>query len=359
MRLRHLSLRTEKAYWAWISRFVLFHDRRHPKEMGAPEIAAFLSALATEGQVSASTQNQALSALLFLYREVLEMDFAALEGLVRAKRPRSLPVVLSRAEIDRLLGELEPVPKLMGTLLYGAGLRLLECARLRVKDLDFEARQVLVRSGKGGRDRVTLLPNSLRGDLAAHLGRVRLQHERDRAAGAGHVELPGALAAKYRGASHEWAWQWVFPATRVYTDRRSGERRRHHLHETVLQRAVKQATARAQISKKVSCHTLRHSFATHLLQAGTDIRTIQNLLGHKDVRTTMVYTHVVQRGPFAVESPADRLPRSDPPGQEQDNEPPSTRQEQPRAPPGPPSSPRCPPNFRYPQPIPPHTHHRS
>lgn len=305
--LRHLSPRTGKAYWSWISRFVLFHDRRHPDEMGAPEITRFLSSLATDQRVSASTQNQALSALLFLYREVLKTEVGNLDGLVYAKRPRHLPVVLSVREVASLIDQLEEVPKLMATLLYGSGLRLLECARLRVKDIDFEARQIIVRSGKGAKDRVTLLPGSLRADLAAHLERVREQHVRDLTAGAGNVELPHALARKYPGARRQWPWQWVFPATRIYTERSTGERRRHHLHETVLQRAVKRAVAAAGIPKKAGCHTLRHSFATHLLQAGTDIRTIQKLLGHADIRTTMIYTHVVQRGLFGVESPADRL----------------------------------------------------
>ena len=307
MRVRHLSPWTERSYWAWIVRFVLFYKKRHPSEMGAAEITHFLSSLATEGRVSASTQNQALCALIFLYRQVLKIDVGSLDGLIRARRPRTLPVVLSVNEVSAIFDELDGVHRLMGTLLYGAGLRLLECACLRVKDIDFDARQVIVRSGKGGKDRVTLLPDLLRRELPAHLKRVRAQHRRDRAAGAGHVVLPCALAKKYRSASRDWAWQWVFPATRIYTDRLTGQRHRHHLHESVLQRAVRQAVANAQIPKKAGCHTLRHSFATHLLQAGTDIRTIQRLLGHSDLRTTMIYTHVAQVGPFGIQSPADRL----------------------------------------------------
>jgi len=312
MRLRHLSPRTEKAYWAWIVRFVVYHDKRHPSEMGAAEITAYLSTLATTRKVSASTQNQALAALIFLYREVLETNIGWLDELVRAKRPKTLPVVLSVREVGAVLGQLDGVPKLMATLLYGAGLRVLECACLRIKDIDLDARQVIVRSAKGGKDRVTLLPDLLRRELPAHLESVREQHERDLVAGAGYVALPHALARKYPRASRDWPWQWVFPATRIYTDCHTGQRHRHHLHETVLQRAVKRAVTDARISKKAGCHSLRHSFATHLLQSGTDIRTIQKLLGHSDVRTTMVYTHVVQNGPFGVTSPADRLAVSGP-----------------------------------------------
>jgi integron integrase len=309
MRLRHLSPRTEKAYWAWIVRFVLFHDKRHPKKMGSPKIASFLSTLATDDHVSASTQNQALAALLFLYRVVLKTQVGELDGLVHAKRSRTLPVVLNICEVGAVLEQLEGVPKLMATLLYGGGLRLLECANLRVKDVDFDSRQVIVRSGKGRKDRITLLPESLREDLVSHVDRVRAQHQRDLTHGAGHVALPHALIEKYQSASREWPWQWIFPATRIFTDRRTGQRQRHHLHESALQRAVKQAVSTAHISKNASCHTLRHSFATHLLQAGTDIRTIQKLLVHADIRTTMIYTHVAQQSRFGPESPADRLAR--------------------------------------------------
>ena len=306
-RVRHLSRRTEKSYVAWIRRYVLFHGKRHPADMGPSEITSFLSMLATEGQVTASTQNQALAALLFLYRTVLERDVPWLEDLVRAKHPGRLPVVLSREEVGAVLRQLHGVPRLMGVLLYGAGLRLLECARLRVKDVDFGRAQLIVRAGKGDRDRATLLPATVRPALQCHLERVRRLHEDDLRSGAGWVELPHALARKLPAAGREWPWQWVFPATRLYMDRESGQRRRHHLHETVLQRAVHAATRAASISKRVTCHTFRHSFATHLLEEGYDIRTVQTLLGHRDVRTTMIYTHVLARGPAGVLSPLDRL----------------------------------------------------
>ena len=310
IRLRHLSRRTEKAYWGWIVRYVVFHDKRHPAALGAREITSFLSALATDRGVSASTQNQALSALLFLYRAVLGVEIEGLDGLVRAKPKRSIPVVLGDAEVSALLEQLDGVPRLMATLLYGAGLRLMECARLRVKDIDFANHQIVVRAGKGGGDRVTLMPHSLRDELARHLARMRDQHGQDMSEGGGYVALPTALVRKYPNASREWAWQWVFPATRSYRDRETGQRCRHHLHETVLQRAVREAVRRAGIPKKAGCHTLRHSFATQLLRSGSDIRTIQALLGHKDVRTTMIYTHVIQRGTLGVQSPADRLPQA-------------------------------------------------
>jgi integron integrase len=315
IRLRHFSPRTEEAYWAWIARFILFHNKRHPDKMGAPEISRFLSALATDQHVSASTQNQALSALIFLYRDVLEANLGPLENLVRAKRPKTLPVVMNVREVASLLAQLEGTPRLMAMLLYGAGLRLLECANLRIKDVDFDACQVIVRSGKGRKDRITLLPDTIRESLTIHIESVYAQHQRDLRSGAGHVSLPNALIEKYRSASREWPWQWIFPATRIYADRRTGQRRRHHLHETVLQRAVKQASLRARIPKKVGCHTLRHSFATHLLQAGTDIRTIQKLLGHVDIRTTMIYTHVLEGAHPGIESPADRLARIEADGQ--------------------------------------------
>jgi len=256
--------------------------------------------------VSASTQNQALAALLFLYGPVLGVELPWLDGLVRAVRPERLPVVLSRDE-GRAVLLARGTSRLMAVLLYGAGLRLLECARLRVKDLDFAANQIVVRSGKGDRDRVTILPAVVRPALERQLARVRAQHERDRRAGAGWVELPHALARKYPNAGREWAWQWVFPATRTYTERTTGQRRRHHLHETVVQRAVHRAVREAGLTKPASCHTFRHSFATHLLEDGYDIRTVQKLLGHRDVRTTMIYTHVLNRGPAGVHSPLDGL----------------------------------------------------
>ncbi|HSB68085.1 MAG TPA: integron integrase, partial [Candidatus Methylomirabilis sp.] len=307
IRAHHYSPRTEDAYLGWIKRYIFFHGKRHPEEMGAQEITRFLSSLALDGQVAASTQNQALSALLFLYREVLQQDLPWLDGIVRAKRPIRLPVVLSREEVQAVLAQLRGTPRLMGTLLYGAGLRLLECAQLRVKDVDFGLHQILVRNGKGQKDRVTLLPATAEADLARHLEAVRQQHQRDLSRGAGWVALPGALERKYPNAGREWAWQWAFPATSGYVDRETGKRRRHHLHESVIQRAVREAVRRAGIAKPATPHTLRHSFATHLLEDGYDIRTVQELLGHKDVSTTMIYTHVLNRGPAAVRSPADRL----------------------------------------------------
>jgi len=308
MRLRHFSRRTERAYLGWIRRFVLANGRRPPRELGAAEVTAFLSALATERRVAASTQNQALAALLFLYRDVLGQDLPWLDDLIRASRPARLPSVLTREEVSALLARLEGPPRLVATLLYGGGLRLLEALRLRVKDVDFAGRQFVVRSGKGDTDRVTLLPASAAPALQEQLAASHRQHARDLAAGAGWVELPHALARKYPAAGREWAWQWVFPASRTYRDPESGQVRRHHLHETVMQRAMRDAVIRARLGKRASCHTLRHSFATHLLEAGYDIRTLQTLLGHRDVNTTMIYTHVLNRGPAGVRSPADALP---------------------------------------------------
>jgi integron integrase len=307
LRTRHCSPRTEKAYVGWIRRFILFHDKRHPAAMGAAEVTRFLSALVVQRNVAASTQNQALSALLFLYREVLEQELPWLDDLVRAKTRERIPAVLTRDEVQAVIDGLDGPPRLVALLLYGAGLRLLEALRLRVKDVDFERNQITVRSGKGGKDRVTMLPAAVRRDLAKHLEAVRDQHETDIRAGAGWVELPWALARKYPRAGREWIWQWIFPATRTYLHRESGQRRRHHLHESVLQRAVKEAVRRTGIPKRAGCHTFRHSFATHLLEDGADIRTVQELLGHRDVATTMIYTHVLNRGPAGVLSPADRL----------------------------------------------------
>ena len=308
MRLRHLSPRTEKAYYHWIRRFLAYHGHRHPLSMGRGEVTAFLSHLATERGVSASTQNQALAALLFLYGEVLGSNLPWLNELVRARRPTRLPVVMSRAEVSAVLGAMGGEPtRLMATLLYGAGLRLVECARLRVKDVDFAASQLVVRSGKGDRDRVAILPNGARSALKKQLEQVREQHAADLERAAGWVELPGALHRKYPNAGREWIWQWVFPATRTYYHVQTGQRRRHHLHETVLQRAIRQAARQVGLSKHVTSHTFRHSFATHLLEDGTDIRTIQELLGHRSVRTTMIYTHVLNRGPLGIQSPLDRL----------------------------------------------------
>ena len=305
IRVRHYSRRTEKAYVGWVRRFVLFHDKRHPQEMGRVEVSAFLSHLATQARVSASTQNQALSALLFLYAQVLNQDIGWLGDLVRAKRPARVPVVLTREEVRAVLARLDGTVHLMASLLYGAGLRLLECCRLRVKDVDLERGEIVVRDGKGARDRVTMLPVRLGPALATQLERVRAQHARDLGDGTGSVELPFALERKYPRAPYEIGWQWVFPATRFYTDAASGRRRRHHLHESVLQRGMREAVLGARISKPASCHTLRHSFATHLLENGYDIRTIQELLGHRDVSTTMIYTHVLNRGGRGVRSPLD------------------------------------------------------
>jgi integron integrase len=290
-----------------VRRFILFHDKRHPKEMGAVEVVAFLSDLAVRGRVSASTQNQALSALLFLYRHVLDRELEGLDTAVRAKIGRVLPVVLTREEVRAVLAQLHGTRRIQGTLLYGAGLRLLECLRLRVKDLDFSRSQLTIRQGKGRRDRMTTLPRRLRGPLERHLVEVRRLHQRDIEEGYGEVPLPDALGRKYPTAARDWRWQWVFPAVRLARDPRSGRSVRHHQHPTVLQRAVKQAGVRAKIPKRVTCHAFRHSFATHLLEDGADIRTVQELLGHRDLRTTMIYTHVLDRGPLGVSSPADRL----------------------------------------------------
>jgi integron integrase len=275
--------------------------------MGAAEVTQYLSSLATEHHVAASTQNQALSALLFLYRDVLAVDMPWLNDVVRARRPARLPVVLTGDEVRAVVRQLHGAPRLMAILLYGSGLRLMECARLRVKDVDFARHQIVVRAGKGDKDRTTTSPEIISRDLTGHLEATKRQHEADLRQGAGWVELPGALARKYPNAGREWAWQWVFPAPRLYVDRETGQRRRHHLHESVLQRAVKDAVRRAGITKPATCHTLRHSFATHLLEDDRDIRTVQELLGHRDVSTTMIYTHVLNRGPAGVRSPADLM----------------------------------------------------
>lgn len=305
--MRHYSTRTEEAYLMWIRRFVRFHGTRHPRELGTSEVTRFLSHLATERRVSASTQNQALSALLFLYKDVLDAPLPWVEGVVRAKVPARLPTVLTRDEVRAVLAELPERERLITTLLYGAGLRLLECLTLRVKDLDFGANQIVVHGGKGDKDRVVPLPATARRPLSHHLGAVQSLHTRDLASGAGEVALPTALREKYPTASIDWRWQYVFPATRRYIEPATGIPRRHHLHESVVQNAVRAAASRARIRKRVSCHTFRHSFATHLLEDGYDIRTIQELLGHKDVSTTMIYTHVLNRGGRGVRSPADAL----------------------------------------------------
>jgi integron integrase len=297
IRLKHLSYRTEETYLLTIRRFIAFHGgRTHPKDMGAEEIRAYLSYLAIEGNVAASTQNVAFSALLFLYRDVLHLELPAIEHVERAKRPSRLPEVFTREETRAVLSHMEGTPRLMASLLYGSGLRLMECVRLRVKDVDFAQRQITVREGKGEKDRVTMLPQSLTEPLRRQIEKAKLLHEEDLAAGHGAIYLPYALERKYPNAGKEWGWQYVFPASKRSTDPRSGITRRHHLAEDVLQRAVRAAIRQAAITKKASCHTFRHSFATHLLEDGYDIRTVQELLGHKDVSTTMVYTHVLNRG---------------------------------------------------------------
>jgi integron integrase len=305
LRTRRYSPRTEKAYVGWIRRFILFHGKRHPDGMGEIEMGAFLSSLASEAKVSASTQNQALSALLFLYQEVLGRKVAWLGDLVHAKRPATVPVVLTRGEVRALLAALGGPEWLVASLLYGGGLRLLEALQLRVKDLDLERRELVVRRGKGQKDRRTVLPGVLVEPLRQHLSRVKVQHDDDLRRGLGAVVVPDALARKYPSSPTDWSWHWVFPATRTYTDRDTGQILRHHLHESVIQRAVRGAAAAAGISKPATPHTLRHSFATHLLESGYDIRTIQELLGHKDVSTTMIYTHVLNRGAGGVRSPLD------------------------------------------------------
>ena len=307
IRTRHYSPRTEESYVHWIKRFIFFHNKRHPVEMGEAEIGRFLSSLATDSHVSASTQNQALNAILFLYREVLRKEIGYINGVVRAKRPHRLPVVLTRQEVKSILGTLDHSDWLMVMLIYGAGLRLMECLELRVKDIDFTSNQIVIRAGKGDKDRHTLLPGAVKEPLAKHLELTKEQHRHDLEHGIGRVALPDALEHKYPNAGKEWGWQWVFPATTHFTDRMTGERRRHHLHESVLQKAVKEAVRKAGIAKPATPHTFRHSFATHLLEDGYNIRTVQELLGHRDVSTRMIYTHVLNRGGRGVNSPADRL----------------------------------------------------
>jgi len=306
MRRLGLSLRTEEAYVGWVRRFILANGKRHPREMGAVELEAFLTGLATHGRVAASTQNQALAALLFLYRQVLGGKLPWLDNIRRAKKPERLPTVLTREEVAAMLGQMSGVTWLMAGLLYGAGLRLMECVRLRVQDVDFARREIVVRQGKGGKDRRTMLPALVADALQGQLAEARRLHARDLAAGFGAVWLPHALDRKYANAAREWIWQYAFPASARSIDPRSGVERRHHLDETVLQRAVKTAVRRAGIAKPATCHTLRHSFATHLLESGSDIRTVQELLGHKDVSTTQIYTHVLNRGGHGVLSPLDR-----------------------------------------------------
>jgi len=305
LRLKHLSIRTEKAYVQWAKRFILFHHKRHPADMGAPEIRTFLTHLAVEGQVAASTQNVALQALIFLYRHVLKQPFPELDEIEHARKSRRVPIVFARQEVSKVLAQLAGTSHLMASLLYGSGLRLMECVRLRVKDVDFAYHQLIVRDGKGAQDRVTMLPQSLEEALQRQLARTKLLPEEDLAAGHGEVYLPYAFARKDPHAGTSWEWQYVFPASKWSVDPRSGRERRHHISETVLQKSVKQAIRQAGLDKRGSCHTLRHSFATHLLGDGYDIRTVQELLEHKDVSTTMIYTHVLRHGGRGVRSPLD------------------------------------------------------
>lgn len=307
LRSRHYSRRTEATYCQWVKRFIFFHQLRHPKDMAEPEINAFLTHLAVKHKVSASTQTQALSALLFLYRHVLGKDIGDLGKIIRARKPKRLPVVMTRKEVKSVLSYLSGDKKLMTGLLYGAGLRLMECLRLRVQDIDFEQGEILVRDGKGGRDRRTMFPLKLKGPMKEHLERVKRLHDQDLADGWGKVQLPHALERKFPNAPLEWRWQWVFPQENRWKNTKTGEEGRHHVHETLLQRAIKEAVSKIGIAKRIGCHTFRHSFATHLLEDGYDIRTIQELLGHKDVSTTMIYTHVLNKGGQGVRSPVDAL----------------------------------------------------
>ncbi len=305
LRRKHYSFRTEQTYTDWIRRYILFHNKRHPAEMGEAEVTQFLTSLARDGKVAASTQNQALSALLFLYQQVLKQEIGWLEAVERASQPKRVPVVLTRDEVQTILGHLHGTHRLMAELLYGSGLRLMECVRLRVKDVDFAYAHIVVRDGKGAKDRITMLPVALTHRLERHLQKVKAHHEEDLEAGFGSVYLPNALERKYPSAQREWAWQYVFPSARISTDPRSGQKRRHHMEESSLQLAMKGAVRASGIAKAATCHTLRHSFATHLLENGYDIRTVQELLGHKDVSTTMIYTHVLNKPGIGVKSPLD------------------------------------------------------
>jgi integron integrase len=308
IRTRHYSLRTEETYIAWIKRFILFHNKRHPSEMGGEEVAEFLSELAVRGEVAASTQNQALNAIVFLYQHVLQLPLGNCSSFQRAKPKQKLPVVLTRQEVHTLLQALQPPWRMMATLLYGSGLRLMECLRLRIKDIDFGYRQIVVRDGKGGKDRITVLPDTCVQELRQHIERSRQIFLKDQMEGTHGVHLPNAINRKYQNAPNEWGWFWVFPAPGLSVDPRTRMVRRHHLHETLLQRAFKMAIRTTKISKPATPHSLRHSFATHLLESGYDIRSVQELLGHKDVSTTMIYTHVLNRPGIGVRSPADLPP---------------------------------------------------
>ncbi len=305
IRIRHYSIRTEQAYLQWVRRFIFFHKKRHPDEMGRPEVEAFLTHLAVEGLVAAATQNQALNAIVFLYKKVLKREVGQFENLVWAKRSPRVPVVLTVGEVKDVLERIDGVPGLMARILYGSGMRLMECCQLRVKDVDFAYREITVRDGKGHKDRVTVLPVSLVEPLKTQLERAKLLHDQDLADGFGAVYLPNALERKYPNANREWGWQYVFPASKRSVDPRSGVMRRHHVDPSMLQRAVKTAVRAAELTKPATCHTFRHSFATHLLANGSDIRTVQELLGHQDVSTTMIYTHVLKQGGLGVKSPLD------------------------------------------------------
>ena len=307
IRVRHYSYRTEQTYLLWIKRYILFHNKRHPLAMGEQEITAFLTHLAVDKHVAASTQNQALSALLFLYKDVLNQELDWLDNVVRARRPRHIPTVLTQKEIGLLLNTLKGVNALLARLMYGTGLRLMEALRLRVQDVDFEYKQIIVRSGKGNKDRITMLPDSLSAPLREQIASAQRIHNMDLSEGYGETALPFALARKYPGAGKDFKWQFVFPSNNRSVDPLSGDIRRHHLHDKNLNRAIKEASRKVGIRKRVSSHTLRHSFATHLLEQGYDLRTIQELLGHKDVKTTMIYTHVLNRGGRGVKSPLDQM----------------------------------------------------
>lgn len=307
LRARHYSRRTEKTYSHWVKRFIYFHHVRHPAEMAEPEINAFLTQLAVKEKVGASTQNQALAALLFLYRHVIGRQVGDLGEVIRARKPTRLPVVMTRAEVKAVLSNLTGEKWLMASLMYGAGLRLMECLRLRVQDLDPSRSEILLRDGKGAKDRITMLPESLKIPMRDQLEKVRAVHERDLAEGWGRVLMPDALDRKYPNAPKDWRWQWVFPQEKRWKNTKTGEEGRHHVDESLVQRAVKDAVSKAGLTKRATCHTFRHSFATHLLEGGYDIRTVQELLGHSDVKTTMIYTHVLNRGPAGVRSPVDGL----------------------------------------------------
>lgn len=307
IRVKHYSIRTETQYLHWVKRFILYHDKRHPREMGADEVGEFLTHLATEGRVSASTQNQALSALLFLYREILNVELPWLDKVIRAKKPQRLPVVLTKSEVSRILGRMDGTYGLMARLLYGTGMRLMECCRLRVMDVDFERAEIMIRDGKGAKDRVTMLPDTVVRALREHLEKRRRLYEDDLAKGMAEVYLPDALEREYPNAPVEWGWQYIFCSGSYSVDPRSGRERRHHVDEKLLQRAMKKAVMASGVVKAATPHTLRHSFATHLLEGGYDIRTVQELLGHSDVSTTMIYTHVLNKGGLGVASPLDHL----------------------------------------------------